>query len=157
VPDRAEDREIERKFLLRRLPDAVRGVVPVRIEQGWLPGTVIHERVRRISGPEGVTHWRTIKLGRGIERQEFEEEATAELFAGLWALTDGRRVVKDRYRVPAGDLVWEVDAFVGRDLVLAEVELPDRDAPVPMPPWLVGDLVREVTDEPAYLNLTLAG
>jgi CYTH domain-containing protein len=45
---------------------------------------------------------------------------------------------------------------VDRDLTLAEVELPSADVqPVP-PDWLQPYVVRDVTDEAAYVNYNLA-
>jgi CYTH domain-containing protein len=53
-------------------------------------------------------------------------------------------------------MVWEIDEFTDRDLVLAEVELPSEGV-VPVPPdWLQPYIVSEVTEDPAYLNITLA-
>ncbi len=52
--------------------------------------------------------------------------------------------------------MWEIDEFTDRELVLAEVELPAPDM-VPEPPeWLGPYVVRDVTDEPEYLNANLA-
>lgn len=149
-------REIERKFLLSAVPPRVLGERPVTMAQGYVPGTNIHERLRRESGDEGERLVRTIKLGRGIERIEVEEEVDASLFARLWALTEGARVEKQRYRIAEGDLVFEVDVFTDRELVLAEVELPSVDTAVPLPEWLAPYVVRDVTDDPTYLNLRLA-
>ena len=92
----------------------------------------------------------------GAVRVEVEEETTAALFAALWRLTKGRRVRKRRYRVPDGERTWEIDRFLGRDLVLAEIELPAADARVTFPEWLVPYVVREVTDDGAYTNARLA-
>ena len=36
------------------------------------------------------------------------------------------------------------------------MELPAADTPVVFPPWLAAYVVREVTDDPAYLNSSLA-
>jgi adenylate cyclase len=58
--------------------------------------------------------------------------------------------------VAEGSLVWEIDVFSDRDLVLAEIELPADDTAVNLPPWLAPHVVREVTDEAAYVNLNLA-
>jgi CYTH domain-containing protein len=58
--------------------------------------------------------------------------------------------------VPDGPVVWEIDAFLDRPLVLAEIELPTPDFPVEIPDWLAPFLVREVTDESAFSNLRLA-
>ena len=148
--------ERERKFLLRALPAEARAGDLQEIEQGWLPGDRLRERLRRLRDGAGERFYRTVKLGTGVERIEIEEETTAELFAALWPLTKGCRIAKRRYRVPAGPLVWEVDAFRDRDLVLAEVELPGPDTPVEIPDWVSPVLEREVTGDPAYLNLTLA-
>jgi CYTH domain-containing protein len=89
-------------------------------------------------------------------RTEIEEETTPELFARLWPATRGRRVRKNRHVVAAGGLAWEIDFFLDRDLVLAEVELPSVDTPAEPPDWLRPYVVREVTLETAYLNSRLA-
>lgn len=148
--------EIERKYLLRRMPRLDPGAEVREIEQGYLPGDRLAERVRRVRTPEGTRWYRTVKLGAGVRRIEVEEATTERIFRVLWTLTRGRRVRKRRYVVPHGDLVWEIDRFRGRRLVLAEVELPAEDTEVEIPEWLRPVLVREVTDDPAYLNLNLA-
>lgn len=150
--------EIERKYLLSALPDVARDAPPRHIAQGYLPGTELVERVRRVTMPDGrVRCWRTVKLGTGIARIEVEEETTPEIFEALWALTVGRRLTKRRYVVTDGALTWEVDDFDGRDLVLAEVELESEAATVTIPGWLAPHVVREVTGEDAYVNVNLAG
>ncbi|HXX48686.1 MAG TPA: CHAD domain-containing protein [Myxococcota bacterium] len=148
--------EIERKYLLRDLPERVRGAEAVEIEQGYLPGGVVRERLRRAVGPRGARLTRTVKLGTGVVRAEFEEEISEHEFDRLWPLTDGARLRKRRYRVPAGALVWEIDAFADRPLWLAEVELPTEDTPVSIPEWLEPYLVREVTGDPDFSNLRIA-
>ena len=151
------DREIERKFLLSAMPrlDGVETEIR-QIEQGYLPGERLAERVRRVRTPAGTRWYRTVKLGSGVSRIEVEEETTERIFRTLWSLTKGRRVRKRRYRVPHDGLVWEIDRFRGQRLVLAEVELPAEDTPVEIPEWLTPVLVREVTGDPAYVNLNLA-
>lgn len=149
--------EIERKYLLRACPPAARTVPPVRIEQGWIPGQSLRERLRRRTSPDGtVTCWRTMKLGPAEARVEVEEATTPELFAAMWELTRSARVRKDRYVVPHGMHTWEIDVFLDRELVLAEVELGDVNEPVTLPPWLAPYVERDVTGEPAYFNAVLA-
>jgi len=148
--------ERERKYLLNGLPAEACAVPPLEVEQGWIPGRTLRERLRRVRDESGERFYRTIKLGSGVERIEIEEETTAEVFAAMWPLTEGCRIAKRRHCVPVGGLVWEIDEFTGRDLVMAEVELESVDQVVPIPGWLQPFLVREVTDDPAYLNLSLA-
>lgn len=154
--ERQANVEIERKYLLSYLPDEVRSHPCFAIAQGWLPGNQLRERLRRTERGGQTECYRTIKLGRGVRRFELEERCEATLFDQLWPLTEGCRVIKKRYKVPVGALTIEVDEFQDRDLVLAEVELEHEDQAVALPPWLTGAIVREVTEESAYVNLNLA-
>ena len=151
------DREIERKYLLKRMPRLEAHAEVREIDQGWLPGERLAERLRRVRYPDGTQrYFRTVKLGSGTTRFELEEETTPDVFRKLWALTKGKRVRKLRYRVKDGDFVWEIDRFRGRRLVLAEVEIPTEDTRVEPPAWLRRFVVREVTGEPEYVNINLA-
>ena len=153
----AKDREIERKYLLRALPDRVREARSVDVDQGYLPGTRINERVRRARSAEGTRFFRTIKMGAGLDRFELEEQTTEEFFNAVWPLTRGARVFKRRYFVPEGDVTWEIDEFLDRaGLWLAEVELESAGQTVPIPDWLGAVLEREVTDDARYSNHQLA-
>jgi CHAD domain-containing protein/CYTH domain-containing protein len=151
------DTEIERKYLLKRMP-AIKHL-PVRIQeldQGYLPGDRLAERIRRVREGGEVKYYRTVKLGRGLTRTEVEEETTAYIFRKMWPLTRGKRVRKRRYKVSEGGFTWEIDRFRDRRLVLAEVELPSEDVDPPLPRWLQRELVRDVTDEGEYANINLA-
>jgi CYTH domain-containing protein len=151
------DREIERKYLLRELPARVVGAPSLEIDQGYLPGERINERIRRTRGSDGLRYYRTIKAGSGIERLEVEEETSELFFTTVWPLTRGRRVHKRRYLVPEAELMWEIDEFLDRGgLWLAELELDSADDVVVVPAWLRGVVEREVTDDPRYTNHALA-
>lgn len=149
--------EIERKYLLRALPPEARQVSPTRIDQGWIPGTALRERLRRSTRPDGsVRCTRTIKFGPTRARVEIEEATSDALFEAMWPLTREARIRKLRHAVPHGDYVWEIDVFLDRELVLAEVELRSSDEIAPIPQWLAPFVEREVTDDPAYLNAVMA-
>lgn len=157
--------EIERTYLLDRLPDLPAGAAALRIEQGYLPGEEtlnsdeedLRGRIRRETHPDGTVRCtNTIKRGSGLVRQEFEREITQEQFERHWPRTRGARLSKTRHLVREGQLVWEVDQFHDLELVLADVELPAPDASAPLPGWLAPHVVREVTDEPAYRNYRIA-
>ncbi|MEK7401103.1 MAG: adenylate cyclase [Gemmatimonadota bacterium] len=149
--------EIERKYLLRALPQMPAALDVLEIDQGYLPGVKLLERLRRQTSRDGTTRWfRTVKLGMGVERIELEDETDARTFEHLWLLTEGRRLRKRRHVVPNGADHWEIDEFTDRPLVLAELEIPRADAPVAFPDWLRPVLVREVTDEREYTNRSLA-
>jgi len=155
--------EIERVFLLSRMPELPPDVDVVKIEQGYLPdgGTgetgALEGRVRRTTrrGSE-VRCFHTVKKGLGLVRTEEERELPVVEFELLWPSTVGRRISKTRHKVKAGDLTWEIDRFDGIDLVLAEVELPSEETESPMPEWLKPVVVREVTEEPEFRNFNIA-
>jgi CHAD domain-containing protein/CYTH domain-containing protein len=153
--------EIERKYLLRFLPEEARDGRWVDIAQGYLPGTRLHERVRRVSvhhgsGRKDVHFYRTVKLGEGVARTEIEEETTEAIFLALWPLTRRRRLRKRRFEVDVDGRTWEIDEFRNRDLVLAEIELDSEDEDVTFPDWLAPAVQREVTGEPEFQNINLA-
>lgn len=148
--------EIERKYLLRRLPVEANRAPVAEIEQGYLPGRRLVERLRRVTTDGRERHFRTVKLGRGLVRTELEEACSRATFAVMWPLTKGRRLRKRRYHLADAGHVWEIDEFLGRKLVLAEIELTSARDEVVIPEWLARCVVREVTGEPEYLNLTLS-
>ncbi len=148
--------EIERKYLLQALPDPMPAADVVMIDQGYLPGRRLVERLRRETSATGESLTRTVKSGSGIARAELEEATTPEIFDAMWPLTQGRRVTKRRHRVAEEALTWEIDEFTDRDLVVAEVELVDPEQEPELPGWLAPFVVREVTGEPEYVNANLA-
>ena len=88
-----------------------------------------------------------------------EEEIEIEpgRFERLWPLTEGRRIEKRRYELPADDgLTIELDVYEGAlaGLVVAEVEFDSeqRADTFAGPGWLG----REVTDDARYKNQRLA-
>jgi CHAD domain-containing protein/CYTH domain-containing protein len=148
--------EHERKYLLSAVPPRAGEEPAVEIVQGWLPGSRLRERVRRVLRDGTERYFRAVKRGAGAVRVEAEEETTREVFETLWPLTEGRRVAKRRHRVRDGARLWEIDTFTDRELVIAEVELPAHVAEVAVPEWLGPFVLREVTGDPAYLNENLA-
>jgi adenylate cyclase len=150
----ADGVEIERKFLVEQLPNGLDSFPSREIEQGYLAITDdVEVRVRRY----GQESFVTVKSSGDESRVEEEIEIDGRRFDSLWPLTEGRRVEKRRYRIPAGDgLTIELDVYHGRltGLVTAEVEFGSRaDADGFAPPaWLS----REVTDDPRYKNKRLA-
>jgi len=147
-------REIERKFLLRRLPPNLRHFHSRTIEQGYLAvktdGTQI--RLRKA----GRRHSLTVKRGRGLSRQEIEIDLTRDQFEELWPATAGCRLTKTRYDVPFGKHTIEIDVYRGRNegLVVAEVEFHDeRECARFQPPdWFAA----EVSGKSRYSNVRLA-
>lgn len=144
--------EIERKFLV--VGDAWRALGTATLyRQGYIPTEGLRTVRIRIAGEQGYI---TLKgPAAGIVRPEFEYAIPAADAAEILStLCVPPLVEKIRHRIPYGDLVWEVDEFLGANagLVVAEVELPQATYDVQLPAW-VGE---EVTTDPRYLNANLA-
>ena len=148
--------EIERKFLLRQVPTTARQMPSIEIEQGWLPGTRLVERVSQWREDHLEVRYRTVKPGTGPDADEVEEATARGLFEDVWPLTRGRRVLKRRQEVPDYGLTWGIEQFLDRDLVLAQVQLAGEEPALPVPEWLEPYVVREVTGEREYSNRALA-
>ena len=146
--------EIERKFLLKRLPDKLKHSRRYIIAQGYLATEPAGRQVRLRK--KGKTASLTFKVGRGAHREEREIKLSPKQFAALWPGTAGRRLRKLRYEIPWRKLLIEIDVYRGRHsgLVVAEVEFPDRVTCRKFkPPSWFG---REVTGEKRYSNVRLA-
>ena len=143
--------EIERTFLVDE-PPAELGV-PVALRQGYVAlDGLATVRVRDAGGRFVLT----VKGGSGFERTEVEVEIDRARFEALWALTAGRCIEKRRHLVDLGSVRAEVDVFGGAlaGLVMVDVEFASRDEGERFrPPSWFG---REVTDDPAWSNASLA-
>lgn len=146
--------EIERKFLVAALPGDLAPDQAALIEQGYLAVAPdgFEVRLRRLGGRRFLT----AKSGGGLVRREVEVELAEEPFAALWPLTEGRRIVKRRWRLAASGHTCELDVFEGplAGLALAEVEFASEEESrrFTPPPWFGA----EVTDDPGYKNQRLA-
>ncbi|WP_171207636.1 MULTISPECIES: CYTH domain-containing protein [unclassified Ruegeria] len=146
--------EIERKFLVRALPDLTKASKAI-VRQGYLtaPEDSAELRLRQ----KIDRFYLTLKGLGGLVRVEREAEITAEQFEVFWPETEGRRVEKHRFtgRLPSGH-IFELDIFHGAlsPLRLVEVEFPSEVAARAFdPPDWFGT---EVTEDPRYRNKTLA-
>lgn len=161
--------EIERKWLLAAAPSSewlrAHGAVAKRIEQVYLRpgrdepgGESGGRRVRRIETDAGVEHVETRKRARsGFTREEVERSIeAAEYERSLDEAEPSRQPVrKTRWVFPYAGHQLELDVFeVPAGVVLLEIELDSEDEPVELPPDL--PVVREVTDDRAFLNWNLA-
>ena len=144
--------EIERKFLVngdhwRSLTDI--GVV---VRQGYLSLDPVRSVRVRLAGDTGSLNIKG-KIST-LSRHEFEYAIPAMDARELMdKLCIQPLIVKTRYRLAHGGLVWEIDEFAGDNagLIIAEVELDSEDQSFAAPDWLGN----EVSHDPRYLNINL--
>jgi CYTH domain-containing protein len=144
-------KEIERKFLVKG--DAWRALDKgTTYRQGYLNSA--KERTVRVRTAEDKAFLTIKGLTLGATRAEYEYAIPFdEGKAMLDALAEKPLIEKKRYKIPSGDLTWEIDEFLGENagLIVAEVELTSEDQAFDRPAWL-GD---EVTGDTRYYNANL--
>ncbi len=146
--------EIERKFLIAKLPRSLARYPHREIAQGYLAvgRDKSHVRLRRA----GRICTLTFKRGPARAREEREIQLTPAQFAILWPATAGSRLTKTRYDVPWKKLTIEIDIYRGSNegLMVAEVEFPNVETYRSFrPPGWLGE---EVTGASRYSNVKLA-
>lgn len=152
--EKVSTQEIERKFLVKRLPADLATLPRDEIAQGYLAieSGGVQVRLRKKGNVRSLTYKRSLKIGR----EEREIRISAEQFEALWPATAGRRLTKIRYEMPWNGHTIEIDVYTGRHdgLVVAEVEFADEKtcAAFQPPDWMDED----VTGKSRYSNVLLA-
>lgn len=144
--------EIERKFLIKKLPDNLTSYKARKIEQAYLCTDPV-VRVRR----DNDDYYLTYKSKGMIVREEYNFPLTKEAYGHLLAKADGNIITKTRYEIPEKDnLTIELDVFEGKfdGLLLAEVEFAsEEEALAYIPPEWFGE---DVSNSTKYHNSTLS-
>jgi len=131
--------EIERKFLLKELPENLESYPVRHLEQGYLCTAPV-VRIRRDNDKYELTY-----KGKGcMVREEHNLPLTKEAYEHLREKIDGRLIVKKRYMIPFEKYTIELDVFEGdlAPLALAEVEfVTEEEAKAFTPPdWFAEDV-----------------
>ena len=144
--------EIERKFLIKKLPDNLTSYKARKIEQAYLCTDPV-VRVRR----DNDDYYLTYKSKGMIVREEYNLPLTKEAYGHLLAKADGNIITKTRYEIPEKDtLTIELDVFEGKfdGLLLAEVEFASEEEALGyIPPEWFGE---DVSNSTKYHNSTLS-
>lgn len=112
--------EIERKFLINKLPENLEVYPHKEFEQAYLCTAPV-VRVRR-EGEDYVLTYKSVGL---MAREEYNLPLTQEAYEHLLGKADGIVITKTRYVIPEkNNLRIELDVFHGKHegLMLAEVE-----------------------------------
>ena len=143
--------EIERKFLVDRLPEHLEQYDTQQLEQAYLCTDPVG-RVRR-QGDEYILTYK----GKGhMVREEYNLPLNEQAYEHLLEKADGNVIRKRRTRIPWQSSMIELDIFEApfEGLMLAEVEFEtELEAVAFIPPEWFG---RDVTFEKEYHNSTLS-
>lgn len=146
--------EIERKFLIKQIPEGCTSFPCRQIEQAYLNTDPV-VRVRRDNDDYYLTY-----KGKGLlSREEYNLPLNKEAYKHLLAKADGIILTKKRYMIPVpgnDHLTIELDVFEGHydGLILAEVEFAsEEEAKAFNPPAWFG---KDVTFSGEYHNSRLS-
>lgn len=143
--------EIERKFLVKELPETLQNYAAKHLEQAYLCTDPVL-RIRR----SGKECWLTCKGAGLMIREELELPIGEEAYRHLLAKADGYIIQKTRWMIPYEGRLVELDVFEGAlaPLVVAEVEFETEEQALAFaPPAWFG---KEVTCDPRYANAALS-
>lgn len=144
--------EIERKYLIKVLPENLTSYKNRKIEQGYLCTEPV-VRIRR----QDNEYYLTYKSKGLMVREEYNLPLTAKAYEHLKTKTDGILISKTRYLIPLDEkLTIELDVFDApyEGLFLAEVEFSsEEEANLFTPPAWFGE---DVTFSTAYHNSHLS-
>ncbi len=143
--------EIERKFIIQKLPDNLSSYPSHKIEQGYLNS---HPTVR--IRKEDDQYYLTYKSGGGLVHEEYNLPLDEPSYLHLREKCDGLIITKTRYLIPYQTLTIELDVFDEplAPLLYAEIEFPseeDANKFIPLD-WFVC----EVTGDKRYSNASLS-
>lgn len=144
--------EIERKYLIKKLPENLDKYPFRMLEQGYLCTEPV-VRIRKDNDKYELTY-----KSKGLMiRKEHNLPLTEDAYEHLKSKIDGRLISKKRYMLPYNnELTIELDIFSGdlAPLILAEVEFPDENsANAFVPPEWFGE---DVTFSTKYHNSNLS-
>ena len=143
--------EIERKYLVKELPENLEQYPCKHMEQGYLNTDPV-VRIRRTDDRYTLTY-----KGSGLMvREEYNLPLNAESFLHMKGKIDGILIEKYRYLIPFEKYTIELDIFEGElaPLQLAEVEFEsESEANAFVPPAWFGE---DVTFSTKYHNSTLS-
>lgn len=163
--------EIERKFLLRKIPK--HDLLPKNVEE--LTSGMNGFLITQMYVQDGEDKFR---IRRIIDRSKADNLAEAvkyvvtrkqQLRPGVYAEQEHpiqmvefakhtqnafKQISKVRYEVPHNELTWEIDIF--EHMIVAEIELPSEDWTLEIPDFIKDVMVMEVTDIKQFTNFNLA-
>lgn len=148
-------KEIERKFLVKEVPDLdSKQVYSEIIEQYYLEMNP-EIRVRKITDSKRHSmYYITIKSDGDLVRDELEFQIYPSVFNQLKAQANDNRIIKTRYYLPCGKYTVNLDVYHSIVLLTVEVEFRDiEEANSFNPPDWFGE---EVTNDKRYKNKNLA-
>ena len=136
--------EIERKFLVKKLPDDLSKYNCIEMEQGYL-NTAPVVRVRRENDDYVLTY-----KGDGLmARREENLPLNKDSFNNLLSKCDGRIISKTRFLIPLEDEYKDLDGLIVVEVEFAAIDDANSFNP---PEWFGADVTMDGKYHNSYLS-----
>lgn len=151
----AKKLEIERKYLLKKLPGG-RFKKTLNIIQLYTKDA----RLRQITDLQTCKKkWvltKKKKIGAGIYEED-ERNISYETYLKMSEEAE-TFIMKTRYifKYDGSRLKWEIDLYKSINMVTAEIELPKVDTKFKIPPAIQKEIIMDVTEFPQFTNKALS-
>lgn len=157
--------EIERKFLIKCLPDRLPDDI-LKIDQFYLKNSSgTWERARTYhSDKNGDSYFHTVKktISKGVSL-ETEKSITSEEFNKFKnecfnSKNEAKQICKERWiYTDENSMKWEIDVFKSNyTLIIAEVEIPSQNYELKIPKFMKEVILLEVTGNKKFSNRSLS-
>jgi len=151
-------KEIERKFLIKKIPFSLENLKKFHIYQKYLSSEndSLELRIRAIDD----LYFFTVKQSKDNYREEFEKKISEKEFQYLqtWQTKEQKREIKKvRYHIPHENLLIELDIYKDNlaGLVTAEIEFPtiEESKEFQPLPWFYQEITKNKLYKNFYLSL----
>lgn len=152
--------EIERKFLLKRVPRFL--AKDIKVYQIMQIYVEIDGKINRFRSMENLrdktisyVHCIKTKISDGVY-EEVEKEIGEWIFDRMIKRPHRFIVKKRTVYVDNSLLKWEIDEYDGMSLITLEVELDDINQPINIPEIIEKEIIAEVTGKKEFSNYSLS-
>ncbi len=148
--------EIEKKYLVKKLPDNLDSFPFVEISQSYVAISEDNKEEVRVRKADN-NYYLTVKRGNGLDREEVETCIDRDTYEVLVPHADGKTVEKTRYKIPYQKYTIELDVYHGAQEGLLSVEVEfesiEESEKFAHPAWFGED----VTGKKEFSNRAMAG
>jgi len=154
---------IQKRFKVTREPENLPDEkIETRIEQAYLhsPGNK-EDRIRKTKSGKAVNFFRTTKIGKGLERKQYQRDITESEYNKLLRDREGyiiqKRRIKLEEKIGEGKIVIDVFEGVLEGLFIIEADFKtQKDADAFKLPKFLSEKAKDITEDSRYSNRTLA-
>lgn len=161
--------EIERKYLMKRLPELKFHKI-LHIFQYYLADGSRIRLTKDATPDSGHFKGDIIPFPFGV-KNKFELTIKKKIKAGVYEEDERKisekkydelkkkaisHIKKARHIFKVGKLKWEIDIYKNIDLVTAEIELPRENYKFKIPPAIQKEIIMDVTEFPQFTNKALS-